>query len=235
MFDFLFPQITGDDDDLEPELEGEESDETEPEGEEPEEPESESEEPEPRISRAQKDIINARQRAQDAEEQLARVREQLEAARRQPVANEAQQLWEQEEAVLRNPQAEEWQKYAVQSARDARLARQSSQAALAQAQDYADKAQFDQFRASNPKLFAEYSPKVEAELAKLRAAGNNAPRSELLALLIGRDMRDGKIKGSTNNSGGARRAPIAQADTSPRPARLSESEKRMKRLENVRI
>ena len=30
--------------------------------------------------------------------------------------------------------------------------------------------------------------KVEAELTRLRANGNNAPREELLALLIGRDL-----------------------------------------------
>jgi hypothetical protein len=152
-------------------------------------------------------------------------------------ASAEQTLWEEEEAILKNPATESWQRYAVQSSRDARAANRQSMEAIRQSQDIADKASFNQFKLTKPKMFEKYAGKVESMLAEMRKNGNNAPREELLALLIGRDMRDGKMK--TTETKGTKRVvkklPGARSDTRSSGGKLSDSEARAKRLEGVRI
>ena len=113
---------------------------------------------------------------------------------------------------------------------------------MRRAEDLADLTKFEQLAVTKPKLFGAYKDRVEAELTKLRSNGSNAPRDELLALLIGRDMRDGKLKTSSSGSAtkkvGAGRGttPNARSDVPPSGGgRLTDAEKRAKRLENVRI
>jgi hypothetical protein len=197
------------------------------------------------VSRAQRTIIETRARAQKAEDELRRAHAELEAARRQPAQSaqpsEEQRIWEQEEAVLRNPESSDWQKYAVQANRQARSANSNSQNALRRAEDLADRTKFEQLSLTKPKLFSSYKDRVEEELTRIRATGSNAPREELLALLVGRDLRDGKLKtssvGSTKKAGAPRNAPPSvRSDVTPSGGgRLSEAEKRAKRLENIRI
>ena len=185
-----------------------------------------------------------------AERKYQKALEDLAAAQRvhaQPVvnheANREAELRKQEDDILRNPDASDWQKYAVQSARDARSAAQSSQAALREARDFKDIAEFSKFESSQPKTFAAYKDKVEKMLTEMRAKGNDAPRKELYAYLIGKDFADGKLKTSTAKSSAAKTGsvkrgstPGARSDVSTRDSgKLSESEKRAKRLENVRI
>ena len=202
--------------------------------------------PEPKpLTRYQRDMQAARSRAQEAERQLATARAELEAARRQPASpaqpSEEQRIWQQEEEVLRNPEANDWQKYAINANRAAREARSISQNTLFTAQDMTDKAAFSQLQASKPKLFAAYKDRVETMLTELRSRGNNAPRENLLAILVGKDMLDGKLKSSevkSTKSGSATRAttPGARSDVSSSGSgRLSEAEKRERRLENIRI
>ena len=210
-------------------------------------PSDDDDAPPPRqMTRAQKDIIETRKRAQDAEAKLAQAQAELEAARRQPSQPQAQnteeqRVWQQEEDVLRNPESSDWQKYAIQANRQARLANSNSQNALRRAEDLADLTKFEQLAIQKPKMFNAYKDKVEAELTRLRANGNNAPREELLALLIGRDLRDGKLKAGSSTppkKGGAGRGttPGARSDVaSTGSGRMTESEKRAKRLENIRI
>jgi len=204
-------------------------------------------EPQPRISRAQKAIIETRERAQRAEEQLRDAQRQLEEARRQaanpqPVRQtEEQRLWEEEEAVLRNPEADQWQRYAVMANREARAAKQESRNVARQAADLNDKATFAQLAATKPKLYDAYKDRVEAELQRIRANGNDAPREGILQVLIGRDMLDGKLKtGSTtatSKKAGAGRTtpPSGRSDVNATSGRLTDAEKRAKRLENIRI
>jgi hypothetical protein len=197
--------------------------------------------PAPRISRAQKAIIDARARAQQAERELAEARAELNLSRRgpqQPQQPSADQLlWQQEEETLRNPEATDWQKYAVQANRSARMAQANSQNALQRAEDLADKTQFAALAATKPKLYAAYKDRVEEKLKDLRAKGNNAPREGLLALMVGEDMLAGKIK-TAKGAAKPAAAPRASARSdvqSSGTGRLSDAEKRAKRLENVRI
>jgi hypothetical protein len=165
-------------------------------------------------------------------------------ARRQPTQplqpTQDQQLWEQEEKILRSPEADEWQKYAVKSARDSRLATMTSQNALRQAEDIADRSTFDLIKADKPKLYEQYKDRVEERLAALRREGNNAPRKNILAFLVGEDMVAGKLKTTEKPAkakGGAERGrtPGVRSNVNATSSRLSESEKRAKRLDGVRI
>jgi len=220
-----------------------EDDETPPEDDETP-PEDDEDEPAPRETRGQKAIRELRERSQTAEAQLAEAKRQLAEASRQsqPAAqpSQSQQMFEQEEAALRNPDTSDWQRYAIQSAREARAANANSQNALRQAADLADRTRFEQLKASKPKMFEKYAPKVEELLKEMRSKGNDAPRDELLALLLGRDMRDGKLttsKKSAKPNGGAERGktPGARSTVPSSGGRMTDSEKRAKRLENVRI
>ena len=200
--------------------------------------------PAPRETRAQKEIRTLRERAQAAETAHAKAMAELEAARRQPQGqpqlSEEQVIYQQEEEALRNPETSDWQKYAIQSARSARMAQANSRDALQRAEDLADRTRFEQFKLTKPKLYEAYADRVEETLKDIRAKGNNAPREELLALLMGRDLRDGKLKPAAAKApkGGAPRAQTPGARSDVRASGsggLSEAEKRAKRLENVRI
>jgi hypothetical protein len=212
--------------------------ETETEETETEEVETHSEKPE---SRAQKEIRTLRERAQKAEDDHRKAREELEAARRQPSQSagptEAQRLWQEEEELLKNPDADGWVKYNIQSARSARAAEFNSQQALAEARDLKDQAEFDRISVTNPKAAERYKDKVE----EMKKQNPNAPRKALLALLMGQDMLDGKFKAATKStkpSGGANRGklPGAKSDaTSSGTAKGDSIEAIEKRLSGIRI
>lgn len=204
----------------------------------------ETEEPAPRISRAQREIINTRVRAQKAEEELGRARAELEAARRAPTQQQPTQdqlVWQQEEEVLRNPEATDWQRYAVQANRSARAAEQNSRGALQRAEDLADRSSFERIAQDKPKLFAAYKDRVEDRLKEIRASGNmsHIPREKILAALVGDDLLNGKLKTAdvktTKPSGAKRVTPGARSDVRANGSGMTEQEKRAKRLENVRI
>jgi hypothetical protein len=90
-------------------------------------------------------------------------------------------------------------------------------------------------------MHAAYKDKVETLLKEFRSNGGNPSRDDVLALALGRDMRDGKVKSSVDKSapkGNVSRGstPGARSDVSSSGRNsLSEAEKREKRLEGVRI
>jgi len=145
-------------------------------------------------SRYQKDMRAARERAQRAEDDAKKAREELAAARQQANPNaqvtEAQRLWQEEEKLLQDPNADSWTRYNIQSARNARAAEFNSQQALAEARDLKDQAEFDRIAMNNPKAAERYKDKVE----EMKRQNPNAPRKKLLALCLGEDMLDGKLK-----------------------------------------
>jgi hypothetical protein len=254
--DYLFPGI--DDLDVTPPTEDETpaEDETVEEGDPPaddaDEPSDEAEDhpgdseedPAPRETRGQKAIRETRERAQKAERELATARAELEAARRpqqsgtqQPTPDQV--LWQQEEETLRNPELSDWQRYAINSARGARQAQAASQQALAQAQDMADRTAFQAIATTKPKTFEAYKDRVEAKVQELRARGVNVPRDVILKTMLGEDMLAGKLKTpekvKPSNGAAPRRAPRSDVATGSPGGRMSDAERRAKRLENVRI
>lgn len=242
---YLFPGVEPDDEEVPDELPEEddvpadEEDTPEPDEDAPDEDEAP---PPARISRGQRDIIKARERAQTAERELADARRELADSRRAPATPAApsqdQVLWQQEEDTLRNPEANDWQKYAIQANRAARKAETNAQTALQRGEDLFDRTSFAAVAASKPKLYAAYKDRVEDMLKELRSRGNNAPREKLLAILVGEDMLSGKLKSSevkaTRTAAPARAS--ARSDVSASgSSRMSDAEKREKRLDNIRI
>ena len=187
---------------------------------------------EKKTSRAQREIIALRERAQKAEAELSTARQ----VKEQP-AQIRDAVWEQEEAVLKNPDADDWKKYAVQSARAARVAEQNSRNAIQRAEDLADKTAFALVKTERPGVYAKYSPLVEKKLEEIRRGGGNAPREAILALLLGQDMLSRKVTPSSPKTkpGNVRRSPTGARSDIPKGGVMNESEKRAKRLENIRI
>lgn len=228
-----------------------EPEEPEEEPEDPEEPEEPEEEEEEEIeevvakpmSRAQKEIVGLRERAQKAEDQHRKAQDELAEARRSPAKHAQptndQLLWEAEEKSLQDPGLESWQRYAIEGRREAREARNVGQQAIREARDLSDKAAFDRIAQSKPKTVALYKEKVESLLKEVRSKGNDVPREKLLALLIGEAILAGdpKKKASSTKTGSVKRGttPGVRSDTSSKSGRLSDEAKRDKRLENVRI
>lgn len=204
----------------------------------PKEPDDPGEPEEPKLSRSQRAIISSRERAQRAEEALRVANEELSRARAaqsstQPVVSEEQRLWQSEEERLHDPAIDEWQRYAIQSARAARQANANSQAAVRRAEDLADLTRFERIMSEKPKLYGQYKDRIENGLAELRNRGMNAPREKMLAILIGEDMINGKLK-STTHKGSAK--PVgSRSDVNRKEPVMDDAARRAKRLENVRI
>jgi hypothetical protein len=122
------------------------------------------------------------------------------------------------------------------------MAAKTSQNALREAKDINDKAEFMTLKASQGKTYDKLAPMVEERLKDIRAKGGDVPRKELYYYLLGKELAENKTKISTTKSesktGGVKRGstPGARSDVSSRESgRLTEAEKRTKRLENVRI
>jgi hypothetical protein len=200
---------------------------------------ADAEPPSKPISRAQKEIISLRERAQKAEDDHKRAMAELAEARKPQAAPMKDEVWEQEEAVLRNPDATDWQKYAVTSSRNSRMAANQAQQALMHAQDISDKAEFDRISITKPKVYADYKEKVEeARQQAIRNGNLPPPRSKVLAFLLGQDMLNDKVSSATQKKPkGAKRQtpPGARSDVSAKSSRLSTAEAVAKRLEGKRI
>lgn len=119
-----------------------------------------------------------------------------------------------------------------------------AQGALFQAEDLRDQTLFQTLSTSQPAIFKRYSGRVEEELGKLRARGQNASRAAILRYMLGDDMISGKLKkkvaapagdGKPATRGVDRRPPPqARSDTSGRGTPSRRDALRAK-LENVQI
>ncbi len=186
----------------------------------------------------------ARLRAERAERELDEERN----ARRAPAAPaRPDPVFEQEERQLQDARASgnadtlRWTEWQVNNNRIIRQSKQESSAALSEARDLADRAAFDRKAASNPRM-AKYADKVEEAVAKLRSSGQaTAPRAEIAAYLIGKDLMDGKFKPKTAkpaatpnapnvHSINRGRSPNVRTDVSGRGGAGSEHQKRTERL-----
>lgn len=146
---------------------------------------------------------------------------------------------EEEERILRDPQATDLQKWQVRSNQEIRASRLASQGALAQAHDIADKTSFGQLAITNPDVHKRYEARVEQEYQKLVAKGTPAPRAAILRVLIGDDVLNKKLtpkKAAAAAKPGVNRGkmPGARSDVNGKNS-MSEREKRRARLENVQI
>ena len=196
----------------------------------------------PAETRGKRAIRESRKRAQDAEARATRAEAEARAATQRsappPPPTDEQRLFEQEEALLRAPDCNEWTKWKIGTDRQNRQIQRTAQQTLAQAQDTADRADFARMALTKPKLYAYYADKVEERLKQVRANGGNVPRDMVFTLLLGEDAKNGKLKSKARDNPppavnrakpGAPRTDIRTRGT------LSERQKLAKRLEGVQI
>lgn len=146
--------------------------------------------------------------------------------------------WEEEEKVLKDPNATQEQKWTVNANRQLRASNMLAQSALAQSQDINDRTAFSSVCISDP-MAKRYQERVETELTRIRSQGQNASREAIYTYLLGQDMRGGKFKKkaapAAAPAGERRTPPSVKSDTPGRGASLTDREKRRQRLENQPI
>ena len=237
---FLFPGVEGEeenviivDDDLgEPENDPEPEDDPEPEN----DPEPEDDQGEPiaakPASKAQKEIIKLRERAQKAEEDVRKAREEIESFK--PVQKDT--LWEEEEAALKDPNLQPWQKYTIETARASRRTERMAYDMQRKSDDLQDKLTFDQLKLEKPKMYAAYAPEVEKKYQEFFKKGTIVPRLIIFDNLLGEALRTGKLKTKPSPPVNRGSTPGARSDAQ-RPAQAGKNspEAVAKRLENIPI
>lgn len=174
-------------------------------------------------------------RSDRADEAIRLAREAQEAvARLTPAPRNAQ--YDDEEVKLRNPDTTELEKWQIQSNRAMRESTMQSRQALFQAQDMADRTQY-QAKAMGNSLYSKFEKKVEAELANARNKGGNPPREMVLDLVVGRAIREGNFKPKAEAKKAAiprGKSPGARSDTQSRGS-MTDHQKRTVRLANTQI
>lgn len=163
--------------------------------------------------RREQAVIDARRRAQDAERERDQARADLEAARRNQQQRPDPQ-WEEEERILKDPNADATQKYWVNANRTLRETRRDAALARMEASDARDISAYDAAAREYP-LMSKYRDRVEQFVAEIRKNGGvPPPRQVLFDTLHGRDMREGKLKAAP------KRRTDANATTTPNVNRL---------------
>ena len=175
------------------------------------------------------------ERVKEVERIAREAQEQVEVLRRQATMRPDPTM-DEEERKLRDPNTSELEKWQINSNRALRSSAAASQQALFQAQDMADKTGYQVKSASNP-IYSKYESRVEAELNKARANGQNPNRELILAVLIGRDQLAGNFKPAATNKGKTipRGKPTGARSDTPSRGTMSDREKRVARLANIQI
>lgn len=248
LLSWLFPGVDGDDDDALPD-EPPPDDDPAPGEDDPPQPPGDDEDvdlPDPDEIAAQRAA-----RRQAAPAPLDPTAVAIEAARaavaaaRPPAPPPRDPEWEREEAILRNPEADDWTKFAAQTQRQLReTGRRAAQAERAAA-DAADKGAFYAKFAGNQKI-AKFLPQVEQEVARLTSAGGAPPREEVLHWVLGKAyakaLESGGAKPRAAKSGGA--APAGKSVNRGQPAGVrsdvgrnnsNERNRLRERLKNVQL
>lgn len=188
---------------------------------------------------AKKEAKELREKNERYERELGEARQQ----RQSHSESDEDKLRRDEDAKLSRAETPELEKWQIKANRELRAGRTQATQALAQAQDIADKTTFSLLATKEPVLFKRYEARVEEELAKVRAKGQNAPREAIYTFLLGQDMRAGKLTkkkaapaapGADSKQVPRGKLPGARSDVNARSG-MSEREKRAKRLENVQI
>lgn len=195
-------------------------------------------------SPAEKRAREASERAEAAERRAAdaeRRARDLETSR--PAPTGADPEYQREEAMLADARSKNqdttWLQWKIDIERGNRGLRLDVQRERALAADARDAAQFERIESTHPKLFSKYRDRVEQWRQESAKNGQQpAPRLAILDLLIGNDMRNGKLKVKTKTrttetvdkrlvDRGA--TPRARSDVD-RKQRLTDAEKRRERL-----
>jgi len=197
----------------------------------------------------QRELTAANARAEKAEREAREAREAAAAAERArsappPGPSEEQRLFDQEQAILDNPQSTEQQRYWVNANRTLRANERMAREAMFASRDTADRSDFQTLLTTMP-LAKKYAKRVEEKVEEFKKQGQLVPRRIALKLLIGDDIVEGKVKTAkkttTTPANGETREPVRQPVDRGRSPHMrsdvrrgapSESEKRKARLEN---
>lgn len=86
-----------------------------------------------------------------------------------------------------------WLEWKIKTDRANRETRSYVDRTRRETEDIADRNAFERLETTKPQVFKRYKDRVETEIARLRAQGQNAPRLAVLRYLIGDDAVNGKI------------------------------------------
>ena len=214
--------------------------EVDPEDPDPDEPEpeadaNEGEEPPRKQSRRDRRIDSLLERTDVLQQQLdaeRRAREADQAAARARAAPVEDALPADADELTR------WQHGANRAIKESRNA---SQLALLNAQDASDAVRFEAFMARHPS-YEKHRDEVEKRLVEIRGRGQNAPRQDIMAHLLGQLAMKAAGKPAATKAREQAAERVAQARGKPAPSprsstagkeRLSEHEKRRERLKNA--
>lgn len=190
--------------------------------------------------------LEAERRARrEAEEKATRYEREMAEIRarapHQPMPNQDDEQRRREDAILSDPKATELEKWTINTNRALRANMTASQRALAEAQDTSDRTAFSQLCATNP-MAKKYQSRVEEELRKARAGGQNPSRAAILRYMLGDDMIEGrfarkKAAAAAQQSSTVQRGRLsgARSDVSGRGVSMTDHEKRRARLADVQI
>lgn len=180
----------------------------------------------------------AERNAREAADRLAAA----ERARSQaaPAPSADQRVFDEEEARLKAADCTPIEKWQIESNRAIRAQARTSNQALQEAREIADKAEFATLAAAKPGMAKKYSARVEQKLAEIRQNGGNLARKVVLKMLIGDDIVEGTVKttkrASSGGDGGTKpvnrgKPPAGRSDVRGRGGQ-TEQDKRRARLEN---
>ena len=181
----------------------------------------------------------ATKEAADAKAEGERHRLEAEDLRRRvpppvvPPTEEARRR-ETEDRELADPKLDANRRWQIEANRTLRETKSRTDATLAQAQDLSDKANFDLSCATN-KRFAAVKGEVEEELKKARSMGQNLPREAMAYYLLGKKVATApEKKAAAPAKPGSDRGTAVRSDVRP-GGKMTDHQKRAKRLENVNI
>ena len=189
--------------------------------------------------------VVARTRRDDTADRLARVEAEVE--RRGRAAEEARAAasrtptvdpeFQREEERLRAADVSEMERWQIQANRTLRATQAQAQQALFQAQDMSDRTRFESKVATDPRR-AKYTERVEEEIGKARARGQQASREDVYFWMLGKDIADGKLKPKSKSVSAPAvprgKSPGVRSDVQGR-GRPSSGSKLKARLENIEI
>lgn len=233
---FIFPMVGEVDDSVgdppsdEPEIEASDDDlgdDPTPEDDEiPEDPALEA-----RPARRSDDVRSRVEAAERRAEEALRKAEAL--SNPSPSQTQEDRIRADEDRRLNSPDTSEMEKWQIQANRALRQSQEQSRQALFQAQDMADQTAYQAKALKNP-TYAKFSDKVESELKKARAQGQNIPRELILQVLVGRAVLEGKRKSPATPSPSRGKPNAARSDV-PARSSMSDKQKRAARLQNQQI
>lgn len=186
----------------------------------------------PAIEEARRQADEARARADRAEREAADLR-----SRQSQANSEEARLRAEEDRVLTDPKADANEKWRIEANRRIRYTEQTAAQTAFSAADTNDRSNFS-IACSGNKRLAYVKDQVEAELLKMRQAGQNAPRESIAYFLLGKMAANAKPKKQVAAApSGPRGGKVGAGVRSDVPGKtsMSEREKRRARLENQPI